>query len=166
MKYGVFCDGYRWNRSLKAYGYSSLACGNSSFDFIHCCVPHIVINTHYLWCFKGGVSFLICGHGCRLSLLHITALFAEASQILQEVQVSLLQIPLCHIAGFFRASHTVQSFYLFLLVFPYSFLSFIILCKKNGMIGRKRGLETIFFLWGFSLFLFDEVLNTFVFHNY
>lgn len=143
----MLCDGYRWDRSLKACGYSLLACGNSSLDLIHCCALHIVINTLSLsLTLKGGVSFLICEHGCRLWLLDINALFAEASQILQDVQVSLLQISLCHIADFW-ASRTVQS----LLVFHIPSWLLHSCVKRVGWLAEE-GFVDNFFNWDFLCF--------------
>lgn len=125
-----------------------LACGNSDPDLlIHCCVLHTgLILPHYLlWHFKGGVSFLIREHGYGLLLLDITALFAETSLILEEVQVSLLQshsVPLqtfsiCHLQHILFI-----SFYLFFIFL----LDYVLFVWKEWDGWRKKAV----FLLAFS----------------
>lgn len=72
-------------------------------------------------------------------------MFAEASRILQEVQVSLLQISLCHVAGFFQALRTVQPFNCFYL-FSIFLLDCDILTQEWDDWQKERFGEDFFFV--------------------
>lgn len=102
------------------------ACGNSVLTFVCCWVPRswIIISQYLLWHYKGGVSFLMREHCCGLLWLAICCFVCRSlCLMLQEVQVSLLQIPLYHVGDFSRTSLTAHSFPLFPLVFfSYAFL--------------------------------------------
>lgn len=99
-------------------------------------------------------------HCCGLLWLAIYCFVCRSlCLILQEVQVSLLQIPLYQMEDFSRTSLAAHSFPLFPLVFFICLLVVFSLCKKTGTVGKKKKKN-----WFLQRFLKNRSIYISIFH--
>lgn len=136
------------------------ACGNSVLTFVSCFVPRswVIISQYLLWHYRGGVSFLMQQQCCGLLWLAIYCFVCRSlCLILQEVQVSLLQIPLYQIEDFSGTSLAFKQAHSFPLFFFICLLVVFSLCKKTGTFGKKK--KRIGFyrnFWETQVFIFQS----------